>query len=64
MNGKSVKLTLELSADGTVKSASCQGDAHVCKSARDAVSNIGLFPMPPKGCTECSVIHVTMTPKI
>ncbi len=64
MNGKSVKVTLEVGADGTVKSQSCQGDAHVCKSAEDAITNIGMFPMPPKGCAECSVIHVTMTPKI
>ena len=64
MNGKSVKVMLEIASDGTVKSKNCEGNSRVCKSALDAIDNIGMFPMPPSGCVECSVIHVTMTPKI
>lgn len=64
MNGKSVKVMLEIASDGTVKSKNCDGNSRVCKSALDAIDNIGMFPMPPSGCVECSVIHVTMTPKI
>src|SRR5574344_1748843 len=64
MNGKKVVVTIKIGNDGMVSGESCQGDEKVCKSALDAITQVGMFPAPPAQCPECSNIKISMTPKL
>ena len=64
MNGKTVKVSIQVANDGTISNESCSGDKAVCKTALDTLNAIGMLPRPPAGCKECSSIVISMTPKI
>ena len=64
MNGKTVKVSINVGSDGIISDEQCQGDAKVCKSAIDALKRIGMLPAPPANCPECGNIVISMTPKL
>lgn len=64
MNGKKVKVTLQIGSDGLIQGENCQGDKAVCDSALNAIKAIGMFPVPPSSCKECSTLVIYMTPRI
>ncbi len=64
MNGKKVVVTVTVGPDGLISNEKCEGDKAVCNSALSTLRLIGMLPMPPKECTDCNTIVISMTPKL
>ncbi|MGN1394627.1 MAG: cell envelope integrity protein TolA [Succinivibrionaceae bacterium] len=61
MNGKNVKVSIQVGAHGEITNPSCVGDSKVCESALNAIKLIAKLPPPPDNCSDCRKINLNMT---
>ena len=64
MNNKKVVVSINVDDQGRISSPQCRGDQRVCRTALETLERIGMLPRPPKGCSDCRRIVITMIPRL